>query len=468
MNFHSRSLSRDFAEGQITDLPIQVRLFRWLAIPLCLAFALLTPPFQTPDEHQHLFRAWQLSDLRLKADRRDNKVGGILPGGLAIAAEPEIGTLKPHVEEYRDMPVKRPLGSLNGTGVHESKPRFLNFLGAAIYSPAGYLPQILVIWTGRLTGMSVEGIILLGRIANALLFVGIFGYAIRITPWGRTAFLFVGLLPTTFATSASFGQDGLVISLSGLIVALGLKAALRSEMTTREFTVAAAAALGLALTKMVYLPALAVAGLFGPRTNAGQVKQLIVLAAIGVGSMLLLTAWLSFTSDIRVLPLMNLEPVGARFMRFLGNPAIFFSALINLFTDRGDLLAQGLTTFGWLNVGPVRPALLLIGLALLAAVLAGGPDELRPSPAFRLWLALVAAGTLTAVCFALWLYYTPVQYDSINGVQARYLLPIALIGLPALIPYRAFTPRALAGMLWLLGASNFLCLTVIVKTYYVL
>ncbi len=58
------------------------RLFVLIAPFLYAAYALLTPPFQSFDENQHLDRAWQISSLQFTGERRGAQSGGELPPGL--------------------------------------------------------------------------------------------------------------------------------------------------------------------------------------------------------------------------------------------------------------------------------------------------------------------------------------------------------------------------------------------------
>ena len=60
----------------------------WLRPPLvCFLLGLvplviLTPPVQVPDEPQHFYRAYQLSELRLGGIVRDGGAGAMLPSSL--------------------------------------------------------------------------------------------------------------------------------------------------------------------------------------------------------------------------------------------------------------------------------------------------------------------------------------------------------------------------------------------------
>src|SRR5690348_14660006 len=116
------------------------RIFLFVAPLLFAAYALLTPPFQTFDENQHLYRAWQLSSLELTAERRGSKSGGELPPSLDKAALKEIGSTVPQGKRWA---VVRPISEMFGlnTPIGKEEPRvFYNFFGAAVYSPAGYVP----------------------------------------------------------------------------------------------------------------------------------------------------------------------------------------------------------------------------------------------------------------------------------------------------------------------------------------
>jgi len=72
------------------------RFYILFAPLIYLLFALLTPPFQTPDEQQHLYRAYQLSTLQLFGERSGTMSGGHLPPGLSVAAAKELRTVQLH------------------------------------------------------------------------------------------------------------------------------------------------------------------------------------------------------------------------------------------------------------------------------------------------------------------------------------------------------------------------------------
>ena len=284
------------------------RLFLLIAPLLYLAYALLTPPFQTPDEHQHLFRAWQLSEFQLFGERRGDASGGVLPGTLGQAALPEIGSLEPHAS-HRPV-LQRPFGSdprrltpQDASG----NSRFYDFRGAVIYSPAGYVPQVLAIWIGKTIRLSVEDIVRLGRLLNAALAIFLIHRALRVTPVGASVFLFVGLLPMTAAASAAFGQDGLVIGGACLITATGLRTAFRKAPRTGDLLVTTLVAMLLTLSKLFYLPLALIGGqpVVGKRI---QLQRLAPYLAICLAAATLAAVWLVANSRAVVAPWPDIPP----------------------------------------------------------------------------------------------------------------------------------------------------------------
>jgi len=53
-----------------------------------LLIVLITPPFQIPDEINHFYRAYQISEGQLIAVKHDNRIGGYMPKSLIESTEP--------------------------------------------------------------------------------------------------------------------------------------------------------------------------------------------------------------------------------------------------------------------------------------------------------------------------------------------------------------------------------------------
>ena len=441
------------------------RIFLLFAPLLYAAYALLTPPFQTPDEHQHLFRAWQLSELQLFGERRGDRAGGVLPDGVGQAARRELGIIEPHA---RRVPVQRPLATLFNPGTPPetgAPPRFFNFFGSVIYSPAGYMPQIAAIWIGRSAGLSVEGIILLGRLLNAALTILLIYYAVRLTPVGALGLMCVGLLPMSASASAAFGQDGLAIGGACLLIAIGLRVALRGRWERSDLLISAALACLLTFSKILYLPLAMVSGQpFSPK--GVQWRRMLVPLLICMITAVLTALWLRANSGVVVPPQVDIPPAGDRLAEWLRHPTEFLTLLERTYVTNGVQLFDTLFTFGWLNVGPVRSAAFLSMTAFVLTLVAGDPAADQLDWQTRLWLLLIAASVVLLISVALYLYWTPASDTLIAGLQARYFVPVVPLVLTALLPKRDSDLPYGAMVALLMIAANVLALGAIVDAYY--
>lgn len=440
------------------------RLFLIIAPLFYAAYALLTPPFETPDEHQHLFRAWQLSEFHLFGERRGDQAGGVLPEGLALAALPEIGTIEPHA--LRPV-VERPLTTLfkEGTPPHEGRLRFFNFLGSVVYSPAGYVPQIAATWIGDAAGLSVENIVRLGRLLNGAVAIVLIYLALRLAPVGSSALIWVGLLPMTAASSAAFGQDGIVIGGACLITAIGLRVVFAGRWRRSDLVAVAALSAVLALSKIFYLPLAMIGGQPFSKRHLDWRRLVVPLLICSIAAALT-GLWLYEVSSLVVPARADIPAPMERLHLWFHHPASLLGLLEHTYIGHARYLAKSLFSFGWLNVGPVRSAEFLSVLGLGAVFLVGNPGADRIERDTRLWLLLIAILVLLLISVALCIYWTRASDTWIQGLQGRYFIPIALPALIALLPNRERATRYDALVPLLMAGANLAALAVITATYY--
>ncbi len=444
-----------------------MRLFAWIAPFLYLGFALITPPFQTPDEHQHLFRAWQLSSGHLLGKREGNESGGDLPPALARAAARELGSAVPHAESRPLTKTRFVARFEHGTIIAPNEvPRFTNFLGSVYYSPAGYGPQIIAVEVGRGFSLSVEAIVRLGRVLNALLALLLFWAAFRVLPVGRLVLLVVALLPMTAACAGSFGQDGLIIAGTAWLIALCMRAMAEGEWSRSSAAVLIALAVTVTLAKMVYLP-LVLLPLLARKIRVDRLRWWLPPVLAGIVAAVLLAGWLRMNAGISVPMHAGMPEPRAQVDLLVHHPLKFVTALAHTYTNWRFLIGQ-IFTFGWLNVGPVVAALWLSLAALILAVISGDPRGRLLSPIDRAWTMLMLAAIVILLSLALYIAGTPLGADRIAGLQGRYfiplILPLLLVCLPMRSDTRYMVPLVIAG---LLVCADVAALQAIVRAYYV-
>jgi uncharacterized membrane protein len=459
----------DTDEPRIIPSPVcyPTRIFLIAAPLLYLAFAILTPPFQTPDEHQHLFRAYQLSSLQLIGERRGRESGGALPASLAGAASREIGDPTPHVPVRPR--IKATLGDRLGrsTPLENHEPwRFTNFLGAVTYAPAGYGPQVIAVWIGRALDLSVETIVRLGRILNSALTIALLHVAFRTLPAGRALLLVIALFPMTAACSASFGQDGLIIGGSALLTALGLRASATGRWEKRSAFVAGLMACLITLTKVVYLPLAGLALL--PVPSKGELWRWARVPVFAAMVALSLTAlWLHAIAGLFVPMQLGMPAPTDQVSHLLHHPATIANIMIDTYRERTSYLLQMLFLFGWLNVGPIRSAAFPCLAALLVSLWHGDESARLMTWSWRAWALFVSLMVVVLMTLALYVLGASAGETIVLAVQGRYFIPIALaVLLPLLRQHKGDERLATAAIAVLSGIANLIVLAAIYEAFY--
>ena len=160
-------------------------LFAAIAAFFGLVMAVTVPPFQTPDELAHYYRAYAVADFRWiakksalsmgdESPRSLQRIAGELTGDIPFHPEHKISVQK--IREYLSIPLD------------ESVKIFVPFPTTALTSPIPYIPQAV--------GMAKEKLHLpplvflyLGRIFNLIAWIALV-FAIRTTPLGKGFFFY--------------------------------------------------------------------------------------------------------------------------------------------------------------------------------------------------------------------------------------------------------------------------------------
>jgi uncharacterized membrane protein len=154
----------------------------------------------------------------------------------------------------------------------------------------------------------------------------------------------------------------------------------------------------------------------------------------------------------------------------LAEPARSAAAVLRGWVGDRYRFEQIVGTFGWLNVGPSKYALVLVPLATLAALLAGDDGARSLGWQRRAWYLVVAAGVALGMALILLLVYSPLGAREPQGLQGRYYLPLLPLALVALLPARRrLLPTAYRVDLLVAGlmlAANVASLLTIARAFY--
>ncbi|HQT46906.1 MAG: hypothetical protein B7X08_00470 [Acidocella sp. 20-63-7] len=455
---------------------VLVTFFILCALPTGLMMVCITPPGQVPDESAHLARAEGLLHGALLAERR--VVLSRLTGRPALKAEVQVDqglyavTFQGDTSRIDGRPVvtRQDFQALMALPA-DHRRILVNISNTGTYFPAAYVPATLGLALGRATHAPPYACLLLARLFMLATFLVLGALALILASFGEAALLTLLILPMTLFLAGSINQDGVLIAASCLSCA----------MLTRGTKGYRLLAMGM---MVVFLgakpPYVLLLGIFLlPLSGAGFLRRLRDVVIAGLP----LLFWVGLISLFVVVPfskaaylpgplytgdgsvMMYATNAGANLHILLAQPSRLLSLPWHAAAQHGvSWLQQMIGVLGNLQIVLPDRYYLSWGFALLVAFsgVALGPRPAQPPAqiwADCLFTGLVVLSTCWLILISLYVCWTPVGLDHIEGLQGRYLLPILpvlLFAIPAwpsrlrLHPLLAAIPSMILGMVGLI------------------
>jgi hypothetical protein len=406
-------------------------LFLIYALPAVLVLSFIMPPFQVADELAHIERADQLSRGALVSRR----LGGTIDGNWEVIGAP-----------YKNMwfhpDVKQSAAMLyEATQIRWRGPRDdVNFQGTAQYGPFCYLPQAIGVWLGRAVGIGLARTLIAARVLNGFAACIVGFLALSICRRGRGLMFATLLLPMTLSQFSSASQDGLLISLSLLAVAMASRALAEPRPpTTNEVALFAFVVVATTMARPSQIALILLTPAFIRRRDPSW-RAKVLIAAVAIEAVI---CWMRILTEL-VPPLaLELRPA-EQFHSLLAHPLLLPTSMLNYFRANESWFPMTVVGYlGWTDTQ--MPAWFYVAAAgvLLAAEFA--PNN-RGRPLWPGAIALLTfAALLTILSAALFISWTPVGESTIAGMQGRYVLPV----LPLLAwPVPEYGPRLERALTW--------------------
>lgn len=459
------------AAPDVTQHVPYLRYWGILGLVMMLLMVLITPPFQVPDEAQHFFRAYQISEGQLIAEVRGETAGGDLPSSLQDLSRHFLGTTAMHAPRpVLPTPLDETLAQL-GRPLNEDNRSYLIFTGAAAYGPLAYVPQVLGIKIGAVSGASVLTTLYLSRIVNGICALALLMWALRLLPWGRELVSFAALLPMAVYLYASVSPDAMILSAAFLYSALILNRMVSDTWSHRDTALAIVSATTFCMIKPVYAPLLLL-GFVQLLYTRRRWFTFITQSAILLATCTITFLW-GLAAAKAILPVPEGISIPGQIDHVLGNPIQYLLTLARSLLWNDFYYQQLVGKLGWLAFG--MPAV-AYWIPVAAAVLAVGGEQ--PALSRRAVLFVVASLSIVGICVvlvltALYVSWTPVGNIVVKGIQGRYFLPLLpLILLPMLLlcGRRAWWSRPVvqAGILCLIAVEGGIALYTVSTKYAVM
>ncbi len=405
----------------------------WLFAAFAAGFGMLMlllsgPGSQTWDEQIHYRNVYQLAS-----------------GGSSVdwnaAAWYNYKNELPEFNTKEELFMLRQYQNENARIAFHSSDNFSDFGQMAIRA---YLPMVLFYRAGKLLGLPYSTVYMLGRMGNLVCYLVILWLAIRIAKEKKILIFALAVLPTVVFQESMYTYDGVVFSL----MVLGFVLLLNEFSDTgriHAFRFVAAVALIVAgcLSKAVYVPMLLFAlalpnAKFQNRRQAYLCKVCVCVIFLLMMSTFVLPVLTSSAetnlaySDARggdtgvlaQLISMIRHPVAT--VKLFVSSIFSFDNFRNLGVESADrYLMTNLMCLNFAALGTLADKwslLLLPMLCLLFFIPSRRVYEY--SAAQRVWMGLLLFGTAVLIWLAMYLSFTAVGSAKIEGVQARYYLPL--------------------------------------------
>lgn len=403
-------------------------VFALMAVLALAAF----PPFSNPDGIRHYYRAFQISQGEMVANRESGSdLPATLPGNLIPGADDF---------DYANLKDRQVVANLAGQIDTENTEEY-GTTTMALYSPVAFLPSVVGIMLARLVTTNAWAIIFVSRLFNLLAVGGLLFYAIWRLPVGKNLAAAVALVPMAIELYNSNSPDGFAIALPMALLAVVLHLRLDTGERVSPQALVGLFAMGsaIALGKIVYAPFVALTLLipherFGSRRN--WVLGMVLLVVIPVLENL---AWLTVASGLVVAYPEGVD--SARQVAFvLSSPLAFLAVCVRtMVTYSASWLQEEVgSNLGMLNIAV--DSIYVIALWALIALLWFFSPDLDDLDLGRGERALMICIPLLVVLLSfasLYVQWTSVGASLIAGFQGRYLLPVLF---PLLVAVR---PRGL-------------------------
>lgn len=409
-------------------LKISQRKQIWLVLIATIGFAAfilssITPPFMSPDESDHVKRAYGLlgGAIVLKAPLNQNS-GVQIDTGLISYFDANYGVLmrnRTHKFSADEIASARNI-RWSGNEIFSPAP------GTGFYFPLLYAPQAIGLGVGKALDLTVEVSYRLARLFSLITVIILLVAALLLCDPPPLAVAFL-MLPMTLFQLASASLDGISMAVAVLAISIFVRLCSRPSEENKGLLSTLGITLFLLISTRIYLlPMLTLPFVAYLLTKRKNLLLIGAMASIGVFTWLAIA--ITFTVDNRV---PTGAPTSVIILYYLNNPMAYIQVLYATLSSPLYLYVHT-TTFignlGWFDTQlPQATYHLFMVLLLLILFATLSWADLKRDTLMRLTLALCSITSVMLIFFALLVTWNVHPASTIQGIQGRYFLIPALL-----------------------------------------
>ncbi len=410
------------------------RLFLLFAFLFGGIAVVLIPPFATPDEPAHFLRTMELAQ------------GGwwtrtALPPAVKAYADAGVGIDFIKVDTHGFIDNLHQIDKEYAEQRAQGKSVEIPYHRASIYSPAPYLPGVVMAWVAYRADMSLTATLYLVRASLCLVTILLMYMAIRIAPHFQWPLFLLGLFPITVYVRSSISADSLTLAYCVFFISYVLHCRSQGFLSMRQLWVLGILACLIALSKSAYALFLLLFFLFPASYFSGKAHYLkgvvLVIAlplALGIAwawsvqqffdpSTLPPVASAFPTNDIWHKPA-NVDEAGQ--LAYIKENPLNFTAML-VWVQLENALYYVYQMVGLVGKMDIELPWTLSYLMLLLTFFVYSKDTAAPTPLGIHGRALILGiflMTYLGILTVVYIVFNPLHSSSILGIQGRYFLPL--------------------------------------------
>ncbi len=403
------------------DKKIIEKMFLAFAIPVGIMYIVFIVPSYAPDEHAHMWKAYEVSTGKLVTKiEEDGTSSSQVPKDLIKYSPSEVG-------KYIKL-----IGMISGSTNYEDTVTLTS--PAQSYSFILYIGSSIGFLISRIFSLNILIGIYLGRIINLILFLLAGYYMIKIIPFGKllmTSYLF---MPMVLQQAVSFSADSITNIVVLLFIAYILKLIFQKEkIKIKQDIILCVLSILVGIVKIVYVPILGLILMLIFKNNMTKKEKAIVIpTCIILGGIVSIATYLFSTQYVspNMIPYYEENNVNAseQISYIIHNPINVLKTIKNDWYNKGEVYIDTLigSSLGWLNIAINRPIIVLFLLTILYSAIVE-KNKVALNKKQKIWTAILAVGSIVIIELAMYISWTGVGASSIEGIQGRYFVPIGIL-----------------------------------------
>ena len=430
------STNRPTRHARVLDLfRDPLRTFVVLAVLAGGYLAFTVPSLGGIDEKAHFYRSYQISTGHLVPERTDRAgfSGACIPVDVIVQVERDKAVYYRHLLDLAGSKAVAPKPPRRSEVLRcpgDTSDGLVTF--STFGSPVPYAPQVMAILVTRSLGLSVNGMLLAGRLAMLMGYIVVVAFAIRRSPRAKWALCATALLPVAvFQSASSVSHDAITTAVALFVLSSALRAVDPPDgVTPRQLLVEALLAstvLGLCKPVYVVVAFCYLLPLLGSRRRP-ESRLLAIAPLLGV---IVSLAWNQIVGDLWKTDAgyFGIRPDPSHQKHELITAPWHFAAdaLRTLFEQVTDwvrtLVEVGPSVTHWPWILAVVMLLVFVGVSIQR-------DQAEPACLHvrqRLLLLAVLSVGVVMIIAANYVYWTDPGSSTVGGVQPRYFMPLVAL-----------------------------------------